>query len=129
MERKLISLGLGMLTLAIILGAYAAHGLESRGIEEKAIKSFETGVRYIMYTSFGFLLLSQLQQRFDFEIKSQFRQILWGTVLFSLSIFALVLSPLFSLDVKSIMGPLTPIGGGIMIIGWAGIFIKYIRTA
>ncbi|MDX1444664.1 DUF423 domain-containing protein [Lishizhenia sp.] len=128
MDRKLISIGLGILTLAILLGAFAAHGLESLDVAADKIRSFETGVRYLFYTSFGLMLLSVLMQRFDFEIKTQYRQILWGTVLFSLSIFLLVLIPALGGDKPKFLGPVTPLGGVLMILGWGGIFVKYVRT-
>lgn len=128
MEKKLISIGLGFLTVAIMLGAFAAHGLETLKVEAEKIRSFETGVRYLFYTSFGLMILSQLMQRFDFEIKTQYRQILWGTVLFSVSIFLLVLFPALGCEKPTYLGPVTPLGGVLMILGWGGIFVKYIRT-
>lgn len=109
MEKKLISIGLGFLTVAIMLGAFAAHGLETLKVEAEKIRSFETGVRYLFYTSFGLMILSQLMQRFDFEIKTQYRQILWGTVLFSVSIFLLVLFPALGYEKPTYLGPVTPL--------------------
>ena len=42
--------------LAVILGAFAAHGLKSK-ISTEDLAIFETGVRYQMYHSLGLILL------------------------------------------------------------------------
>ena len=45
--------------LAIILGAFGAHGLE-KVVEQSALDSFETGVRYQMYHALFLLLLGNV---------------------------------------------------------------------
>ena len=47
---------LGM--LAVILGAFAAHGLENK-VTEDAIETFQTGVRYQMYHALLLLFVAQ----------------------------------------------------------------------
>ena len=45
--------------LAVVFGAFAAHSLKSQ-ISEDSIKSFETGVRYMMYHGLAIIILSTL---------------------------------------------------------------------
>lgn len=128
MDRKLITTGLAFVSVGIALGAFAAHGLKTNGVPTDKIESFQTGVRYLFYSGFGCLILAALQEKFDFMFNTQYRQILWGTLFFSLSIFTLVLLPLFGINTPKFIGPITPVGGILMFIGWFSILVKYIRS-
>ena len=44
----------------LVFGAFAAHSLKSQ-ISEDSIKSFETGVRYMMYHGLAIIILSTLK--------------------------------------------------------------------
>ncbi|WP_420603888.1 DUF423 domain-containing protein [Flagellimonas sp.] len=107
--------------LAIILGAFGAHGLE-KVVEQSALDSFETGVRYQMYHALFLLLLGMWDGMTINRKKTVFRLIWIGVVLFSFSIYALALNELTTFDFKKI-GFITPIGGTILIVGW--IFFGY----
>ena len=56
MNKKLLVTGAILGILGIILGAFAAHGLEKL-VDSDAIKTFETGVRYQIYHAFFLLIL------------------------------------------------------------------------
>lgn len=114
--------------IAIILGAFASHGLKSLGIPPEKISSFETGVRYLFYNGLGLMAVAGVFGRFEFSVRPFYRAILWGTILFSGSIFALVLMPVFNLDLGKYIGPVTPVGGGIIIFGWFVLLAKFLRT-
>lgn len=99
--------GLCLLALAIALGAFGAHGLESLVTEER-LATWETAVRYQAWLSLLLvgLGLSRLQiSNWVFPL------LLAGTVIFSGSLYLLVLLDL------SILGAITPIGGVLMISG------------
>jgi uncharacterized membrane protein YgdD (TMEM256/DUF423 family) len=127
--RKLIIFGLLFVLLSIILGALGAHYIEKIGVDSDGLDTFDTGVRYMFYNGIGMLVIAALSDRFDFDLKSHYRAILWGTVLFSFSIFFLVLLPAIGIELNKFIGPITPIGGLIMIFGWFTLLIKYIRAA
>ena len=102
--------------LTIGIGAFGAHGLEKL-VEGDALASFETGVRYQMYHVIALLILG-----FATVIPARIRKwVFWlflgGIVLFSGSIYLLALRTLFSFDL-SFLGPVTPVGGLLLIIGW-----------
>jgi len=99
--------GLCLLALAIALGAFGAHGLESMVTDEQLV-TWETAVRYQAWLSLVLigLGLSRLSQaRWVFPL------LVSGMCIFSGSLYLLVL-----LDLP-ILGAITPIGGVLMMIG------------
>jgi len=105
--------------LSVILGAFGAHALK-KILSEKQLHSFEVGVKYQMYHSIVLLVLS-------FNSNAISSATYWcftiGTVLFSFSIYGLVLS-----DAKGkkfrFLGPITPVGGLLLVIGWLLLLIS-----
>jgi uncharacterized membrane protein YgdD (TMEM256/DUF423 family) len=83
MERSFILYGLLFVLLGIILGAFAAHGLETAGLEQEKIDSFKVGVDYLFNSGFGMMIIGGLREKFDFLMKFHFRMIFFGTILFS----------------------------------------------
>ncbi|MDC6365465.1 MULTISPECIES: DUF423 domain-containing protein [Flavobacteriaceae] len=105
---------LGM--LAIILGAFGAHGLEKL-VDAESVETFETGVRYQMYHALFLLFLGIWDGVGIKHKKLVFWSTLVGVFLFSFSIYFLSTNSLFSFDFRSI-GFLTPIGGLFLILAW-----------
>lgn len=125
MNKKLLITGAVMGVLGIVLGAFAAHGLEKL-VDEKAIESFNTGVRYQMYHAFLLLIIGAT----DFLTK-KFKSLVYvfilsGVVLFSGSIYGLATNPLSSFDFKTI-AMVTPLGGLLLIFGWILMLIGTIK--
>jgi len=121
MNRTILLTGTLMGMLAIILGAFGAHGLEKL-VDAEAVKTFETGVTYQMYHAL-FLLFLGIISGMAVKIKKRvFLLVVSGVILFSFSIYLLALNSLTTFDFK-IIGFLTPIGGVLMIIGW--IYLGY----
>lgn len=112
--RKYILAGGSFAFLAVVLGAFASHGLKSL-FSAEVLQSFETGIRYMMYHGLALLIFSQLKWAKSPLI---FRLFFWGVVLFSFSIFILCLGKLTPFDL-SWLGPVTPVGGILLILGWA----------
>ncbi|MEL6483439.1 MAG: DUF423 domain-containing protein [Bacteroidota bacterium] len=116
MKRTFLISGALMGMIGIVLGAFGAHGLEKIA-EPDAVDSFETGVRYQIYHAFLLLFLGlwdtkkQKVQRFLLGL------LLIGVVLFSGSIYGLVLDPWFSFEFKK-LALLTPLGGTLLILAW-----------
>lgn len=106
--------------IAIILGAFGAHGLEKLITKEK-IENFEVGVRYQFYMAFLLLIIGVSSEKFNFSTKLSTRLLLCGCILFSGSIYLLSLEEVLKMKL-SFLGPITPLGGTLMIAG-IGIFI------
>lgn len=111
--RKYILSGGSFALLAVVLGAFASHALKAY-FSPEVLESFQTGIRYMMYHGLALLIFSQIPLARNPLI---FRLFFWGIILFSFSIFGLCLGKLTSFDF-SWMGPITPIGGSLLILGW-----------
>lgn len=122
----MISTGIVLIIIAIILGALAAHGLKTAGLPDDKIASFETGVRYQMYTGFGLLLLVGIQNFFNFSLKTPVILMLLGVLFFSGSIYLLSTKMLHGIDFGKLFPIITPIGGMLLISSWTLILIKYL---
>lgn len=110
--------------LAIILGAFGAHAFKKILSAEK-LESFEVGVRYQMYAALTLLILGF---NFSFDLHSErvaFYLITLGTLLFSVSIYFLSFAEYWKKNLK-FLGPITPLGGLLMIAGWVAIIIRFL---
>lgn len=124
--RQIIITALFLMILGIILGAFGAHGLEGKVSPEK-IASYEVGVRYQMLNALGLLIFAALKPVFNFSLKPAFFCILLGIILFSGSIYGLTFQEKGA-PLAKVLGPVTPLGGLLMIIGWTIVLLKVIRT-
>jgi uncharacterized membrane protein YgdD (TMEM256/DUF423 family) len=126
MNKKILIVGAILGILGVILGAFAAHGLEKL-VDADAIKTFETGVRYQLYHAF-FLLIIGGSSFVDVKIKKAvFYLVIIGLVFFSGSIYGLATNELSSFDFKTI-AMVTPLGGLVLILAWFTMLIGIIRN-
>ncbi len=100
--------------LAVILGAFGAHGLRDR-LDPHLMGIYQTGVQYHFYHALALLAVGiiALQQPQTALLKSAGWLFLIGTVIFSGSLYLLAIS-----GVKW-LGAITPLGGLAFIAGWA----------
>ncbi|PZD77743.1 DUF423 domain-containing protein [Mesonia sp. K7] len=125
MSKKLLLLGSILGLTAVILGAFASHGLEKH-ISQEAIQTFEVGVRYQFYHAF-LALFCGMFSRLSAKAKNViFYFILIGIVLFSGSIYGLATNSLSSFDFTTI-GFITPIGGMLLIMVWLWLIISLLK--
>ncbi|TFL06624.1 hypothetical protein BDV98DRAFT_559729 [Pterulicium gracile] len=96
----------------IATGAFGAHGLKAKaGITLDKIDSWKSASHYAMLNGLGLLLISRHPR---FATHWAPLAIAGGATVFSTSIFALVLDR----DRFKFLGPITPMGGMAMIIGY-----------
>lgn len=107
--------------LSVILGAFGSHYLKNK-ITQSEIQSFEIGVKYLIYHGLSLLIISQLYLNITIWISVL---ITVGTILFSFSIFFLSTQTLFNKNLK-ILGPITPLGGLLIIIGWFLLLLEFL---
>ncbi len=108
--------------IAIVLGAFGAHALKKVLSTEK-LSSFEVGVRYQMYSALFLLLIGFNGDVMSSLINWSFYLATIGTILFSASIYLLSLSEYLKRNFK-FLGPITPLGGLLMILGWGSLLIS-----
>tara|TARA_Y100000815_G_scaffold274344_1_gene308127 strand:+ start:1281 stop:1670 length:390 start_codon:yes stop_codon:yes gene_type:complete len=126
MNKKLLITGSIFGILGIILGAFAAHGLQKL-VDAEAIKTFETGVRYQIYHAFFLLILGATNFLNSKSKKIVFWLTILGVIFFSGSIYGLVTNELSSFDFKTI-AMITPIGGLLLILAWVVMLIGIMRN-
>jgi len=116
LNKKIFSIGVLFGLIAVVLGAFGAHGLQNL-VETKAVESFKTGVTYQMYHAFFLMILASTKQLPVARKKLVFYLIVIGTLLFSVSIYLLATNSLTVFDFKKI-ALITPLGGTVLISGW-----------
>ena len=124
--KKSILFAIGLMFLGILLGALGAHSLKTVLSPEKLL-SFKTAVNYQFIGAFGVFVQAFISHYF-LDPSSKWRWVLLqkiGVVFFSGSIYLLVFLP--SGAFKSFLGPVTPIGGILLICSWLWLFIHIAR--
>jgi uncharacterized membrane protein YgdD (TMEM256/DUF423 family) len=120
MDKKIILTAIFLGLTAIILGAFGAHALK-KVLTEAQLQSFEVGVRYQMYHALFLLFIGV----FTFLNEKERLIIFWltisGVLFFSGSIYLLATNGITNLKTKW-LGPITPIGGLLLISAWAYLF-------
>ncbi len=122
MQKKLFTIGGIFALLAVVLGALGAHALK-KALDAESLASFETAVKFMFYHALALLILGLAAEKLGgklFNIAANL--IISGTCLFSGSIYILSTKSLLGLDLPKIVGLITPLGGVLLIAGWA-IFI------
>jgi uncharacterized membrane protein YgdD (TMEM256/DUF423 family) len=121
MNKRIAIRGLVLIVVAIVFGAFLAHTLKDK-LELSQLASFETGVKYQFYGGLILLIFGLNWDKFNFSIRLQTNLFYIGVCLFSLSIYLLTLFP--GIIPSYVLGPITPIGGSLMIISLTWIIIK-----
>lgn len=116
MNKTILVTGLVFGLIAIVLGAFGAHGLK-KVVGPEEINTFETGIKYQMYHALFLILLSMLPNITNGARATVFYLVIAGVILFSGSIYFLATNALTSFDFKKI-GFITPIGGTLLLIAW-----------
>jgi len=102
--------------ISIIFGAFGAHALKEVLTPEQLV-SFETGVRYQMYHAFFLFFVGMASFLTEKQRKVIFTLTLVGVLLFSGSIYLLATQVISGINFK-FLGPVTPIGGLLLILSW-----------
>ena len=103
-------------TLAVIFGAFGAHGLK-KILNPEQLKSFETGVKYQVYHALLLVMAGIIFPFLEFSQQLMAWSLIIGVFLFSFSIYGLVLSSAKGRKLK-FLGPVTPLGGLLLVLGW-----------
>lgn len=111
------------LALAVMLGAFGAHGLKSFATPEQLVW-WNTATQYFFYHAIGLLILAVLHKTTaTFPIKVPYILIQIGIIFFCGSLY------IMALGLPRILGAITPIGGALMIAGWVMLAWQAIKHA
>jgi uncharacterized membrane protein YgdD (TMEM256/DUF423 family) len=111
--------------IAVAVGAFGAHGLKTL-ISADALTIWAKGVEYQFYHTFALLFLSQMKTSRYTSLAYWFFSI--GILLFSGSLYLLATRSITNLSFLNFVGPVTPIGGLLLILGWIMLLITAIKT-
>lgn len=107
--RIFVVLGSFNMLLAVALGAFGAHGLKSR-VSAEMLAVWQTAVLYHLAHALGLLLVGLLA--LHLPVRAAGWTLLVGIVLFSGSLYLMVLTGIRPL------GMVTPLGGVAFLAGW-----------
>lgn len=126
MNRKIIITAAIFGMLAVIAGAFGAHGLASK-LSPQDMDVWHIAVQYQFYHVFALLFLSV------FTLNNKLTRLAyylftWGIICFSGSLYLLATEDILGLHISNIMGPVTPLGGLLFIAGWATLALAAFRN-
>lgn len=101
-----------LLALAVLIGAFGAHGLED-SLSPKSLATYKTGVTYHFYHALGFFLLAILKQILP-GLQLRFSQVtmLLGITLFSGGCY------LYAITGIKTFAMIVPLGGLAFVLSW-----------
>lgn len=104
--------------LAVVLGAFGAHGLKAH-LAEDLLAVYQTGVQYHFYHTFALLMTAWVMMKAPTLKAFRWSAVLFGagTVIFSGSLYVLAITGIRWL------GAITPIGGLMLIAAWAALAV------
>ena len=117
MKKKIIVTACVFGALAVIAGAFGAHGLEGK-LSPKDMDVWHTAVQYQFYHVFALLFLSMLTRYKTRLVNDCYNLFTTGVIFFSGSLYLLSTNELTGWGWLLVLGPITPIGGLILIAGW-----------
>src|SRR5262245_2894517 len=119
--------------LSVVLGAFGAHGLESRlkantslteAERSHLLEVWDTAAQYQIYHALALLGVGLIAaRRCGIAIHLAGAAMTLGTLIFSGCLYGLVLTG------EKWLGGIVPIGGGLMIVGWACLIIAVLKDA
>jgi uncharacterized membrane protein YgdD (TMEM256/DUF423 family) len=110
-QSRFITLASLLLASGVILGAFGAHALKSR-VDAYYLAIWEKAVFYHLLHALGILVLAASAEAFQLAGQATLLCLGFGVLVFSGSLYLLVLTKI------GWLGAITPIGGTAMIFGW-----------
>ena len=117
-----LSLGSISGALAVMIGAFGAHGLKDK-LSEEMLAIYKTGVEYHFYHTFALLVIGLVAMHVKSPLLTASGwSMAAGIVIFSGSLYALSISGV------RVLGAITPIGGLCFIAGWVLLVAAIIKA-
>lgn len=128
MQKIFLIIGTVLAGVAVVLGAFGAHGLR-KIVSPENVATYQTGVQYQMYHALALILIGILSERILNSYLS-YAGVLFvaGVVLFSGSLYLIVSLYAMNKAVPTAIGILTPIGGLLFILGWICLLISILKN-
>jgi len=118
---------------AVGLGALGAHFLKSKMhlglITADQLSAFDTATKYQLFHAIVLLIISLLSEDKSSKwLKMSISFFILGILLFCFSIYFLSTRSISGFQHLSFLGPVTPVGGLLLIIGWILIGVHAVKA-
>ncbi len=127
MNKRIIIIASIFGILAVILGAFGAHGLKNV-MTAGQLDTWQTAVQYQFYHTLALLFLATFSRFRSRAINASSWFFTVGILLFSGSLYLLSLKDFLNITNAAILGPLTPIGGVFFILGWVSLLVATVKN-
>ena len=126
-DRLFLSISILGVAIGILFGAFGAHALKDL-FSNYEMDIWNKGIFYQIINSLGIMILLILRKNnFIKKTNSPFYFLILGIIFFSFSLYAISLTNVFLSSehwIKTLMIPVTPLGGSLIILGWVLTILK-----
>jgi uncharacterized membrane protein YgdD (TMEM256/DUF423 family) len=126
MNKKIIITASIFGMLAVIAGAFGAHGLTVY-LDQKQLDIWHTAVQYQFYHTFALLFLSTFAHSKNKLISASYLLFTLGIIFFSGSLYLVACEGLLKLDLPTAVFIITPVGGLCFILGWLMLLLAALK--
>jgi uncharacterized membrane protein YgdD (TMEM256/DUF423 family) len=117
MNKRIITTAAMFGMLAVITGAFGAHGLKAK-LSPQQLQVWGTAVQYHFYHVFALLFLAAYNRISSNLVYASYWLFTFGILFFSGSLYLLACSSILLWSWLPVLGPITPVGGLLFIAGW-----------
>ena len=112
----------------VIFGAFGAHILK-QNLSIEQLSSFDTGTKYQLIHALVLLVLAFNQDKLSKKLYFPIVLLMSiGILFFSFSIYLLSTKSITGIENIGFLGPITPIGGSLIIFSWILLFISSFKN-
>jgi uncharacterized membrane protein YgdD (TMEM256/DUF423 family) len=127
MSRRVYFIAAVLAGLAVVLGAFAAHGLKKMTQDESVIANFHTAAQYQFYHALALFIVGFFYERTSSKLMLVTAKLfLFGIFFFSGSLYAMAYLKTQLVEPGGLVY-LTPLGGFLFIVGWLLMAISFVK--
>jgi uncharacterized membrane protein YgdD (TMEM256/DUF423 family) len=127
MNKRIIIIASIFGMLAVGLGAFGAHGLRGL-VSQEQLDTWHIAVQYQFYHTFALLFLATFSRFRSRAINAASWFFTFGILLFSGSLYIIAAKDLLNITQLSFIGPITPLGGVLFILGWISLLLATLKN-
>ena len=124
-ERFYLKISIIGFALGIILGAFGAHGLKEL-FSNYEMDIWDKGIFYQISNFMG-LFIMVILKKLNLIEKPPYLLLTLGIIMFSFSLYSIALNNVFLSSnkiIKTLLIPITPVGGLLMVLSWLLLLFK-----
>lgn len=123
MNRLIMKTGAILLAISVLLGAFGAHLLKDF-ISSSLLETYKIAVQYHMIHSLALVMTGYIYRHYHNKkvLRANYAFML-GILLFSGSLYGMVLTTAAGGVFPTILNLVTPVGGALFVIGWTLFFL------